>query len=528
MLELRPYQQRTVDTCRTHAAAGYTRILVVAPTAGGKMCIAASIMYSALRNFGARSLFFVHRKEVIDHCVRQLAGFGVTEVGVMRADDERTDPTQPIQVASKATLVRRDLPPADIVIVDEAHYSPETTKAILCAYPDAQVFGLTATPLASGGTTLGGDLFQIIVLAATYKELIAAKWLSDEPLILGVERPVDLSSVGTSMGEFDVGGLEFAMDQPQVTGDIIKTWQERAEGRRTVGFACTIKHSLSVTERFQQVGVRAAHLDGTTPEGERERLLAALDSGEIQVLMNVDVLSEGWDQASAKYMIAARPTLSLTRWMQQAGRFLRRYGDVRPIIADHARNMDRHGAPHLDRIWSLEAAPQLVERNPYRLCPRCYAFVRFNPCELCKHFEPPQERAPVRENAAPALVEKKMEDVRRADFIALVQTASARGFRPGYASAKWKEKYKDWPPRSWGNEAQRMFAQDPGWQHRQAKRENERAYWQGQKRADSEPIAPEDAFGGWLKPPGGAAQRSSAPTPVPQQPAKVDDDDIPF
>ena len=526
MIELRPYQQRTVDTCRTHAAAGYTRILVVGPTGSGKMAQAAFVMHSALRNFGARSLFAVHRKEVVEHCVRQLKGFGVTEVGIMRADDERTDPTQPIQVASRATLARRDLPKADIVIIDEAHYAP--SEELFQAYPDATIFGFTATPLGSGGRTLGGNLFQILVQSATYKQLIAAKWLAEEPMIWGIERAVDLSGVATTAGDFDMGGLEHAMNQPQVTGDIVKTWQERSEGRCTVGFACGIAHSRSIVERFQSVGVRAGHLDGTTPENERERLLAALDSGELQVLMNVDVLSEGWDQASAKYMIAARPTLSLTKWMQQSGRFFRPFRDVRPIIADHAGNTDRHGAPHLDRIWSLEAAPRLVEKNPYRMCPRCFAYVKFNPCELCKHFEPPQERAPVRENTAPVLVEKKQEDVRRADFVALVQTASARGFRPGYASAKWKEKHGDWPPRSWGEEAKRMFAQDTAWQFRQAKRENERAYWQGQKQKDSEPIAPEDAFGGWLKPPGGTAQRSSAPTPAPQQPAKVDDDDIPF
>ena len=166
--------------------------------------------------------------------------------------------------------------------------------------------------------------------------------------------------------------------------------------------------------------------------------------------------------------------------------------------------MDRHGAPHLDYHWSLEGSPRLVEKNPYRQCPRCYAFVCFNPCELCKHFAPPEERAAVRENATPALVEKKMEDVRRADFIALVQTASARGFRPGQASVKWKDKYGEWPPRSWREEAKRQFSTDTAWQFRQAKRENERAFWQSQKQGDSEPIAPEDAFGGWLKPPKGA------------------------
>lgn len=527
MIELRDYQGRTINECRQRAAEGYTRILVVAPTGSGKMCTAAFIMQSALRNFGARSLFAVHRKEVVEHCVRQLAGFGVTEVGIMRADDERTDPTQPIQVASRATLARRDRPPADIVIIDEAHYAPESLEALIRAYENAQIIGFTATPLGSGGRTLGGNLFQIIVQSATYKELIAAKWLAEEPLIWGIGRQVDLSAVTTVAGDFEMGGLENAMDQPQVTGNIVETWLQRSEGRRTVGFACGIKHSMSIVERFRSAGVRAAHLDGTTPEDDRERLLAACDSGEIQVLMNVDVLSEGFDQPSLKYIIAARPTLSLTKWMQQCGREMRSWNRIRPIIADHAGNTDRHGAPHLDRIWSLEAAPRLVERNPYRLCPRCYAYVAKNPCELCQ-FSPPVEERKVKENTAPALVEKKQEDVRRADFIAFVQTASARGFRPGYASAKWKEKYHDWPPRSWGEEAKRMFAQDTAWQFRQAKRENERAYWQGQKQKDSEPIAPEDAFGGWLKPPGGTAQRSSAPTPAPQQPAKVDDDDIPF
>lgn len=499
MIELRDYQQRTVDTCRKHAADGYTRILVVAPTGAGKMAMAAAIMHRALRLFGDPSLFAVHRKEVVEHCVCQLAHFGVTEVGIMRADDERTDPSQPIQVASRATLARRDLPPAKIVIVDEAHYAPNAIRELVQAYHDAIVFGFTATPIGD----LGGNLFQIIVQSATYKELIAAKWLAEEPLIWGIERQVDLSAVTTVAGDFEMGGLETAMDQPQVTGNIVETWQKRSEGRRTVGFACGIKHSLSIVEAFRTAGVRAAHLDGTTPENERSELLAKLESGELQVLVNVDVLSEGFDQPNLKYIISARPTLSLIKWIQQCGRGMRFWNNIRLVIADHAGNTDRHGAPHLDRAWSLESASRLVDKNPYRMCPACYAYVKFNPCELCKHLAPLQERPAVRENASAVLVEKKMEDVRRADFLALLQTASARGFRPGYALAKWKEKYGDWPPRSWGEEAKRMFAMDKAWQFRQTKRENERAYWQGQKQADDAPIAPEDAFGGWLKPPGG-------------------------
>jgi hypothetical protein len=217
--------------------------------------------------------------------------------------------------------------------------------------------------------------------------------------------------------------------------------------------------------------------------------------------MNVDVLSEGFDQPSLKYIISARPTLSLTKWMQQCGRGMRFWENVRLVIADHAGNTDRHGAPHLDRIWSLEWAPRLVEKNPYRLCPRCYAYVKFQTCELCGFTPPVEERPAVRENASAVLVEKKMEDVRRADFVAFVQKACTQGFKPGWAAMQFQKKYNDWPSKVWSNEAQTMFAKDPAWQLRQAKRENEKKFWQGQKQADSAPIAPEDAFGGWLKPP---------------------------
>jgi superfamily II DNA or RNA helicase len=461
------------------------------------MCTAAFIMQCALRLFGDPSLFAVHRKEVVEHCVRQLARFGVTEVGIMRADDERTDPAQPIQVASRSTLARRDLPPAKIVIVDEAHYAPQAIRELVQAYPDAIVFGFTATPIGN----LGGDLFQVIVQSATYKELIAAKWLAEEPLIWGIERQVDLSAVTTVAGDFEVEGLQHAMNQPQVTGNIVETWQKRSEGRRTVGFACGIDHSLSIVEAFRIAGVRSAHLDGTTPEGEREELLGALDSGELQVLINVDVLSEGFDQPSLKYIISARPTLSLIKWIQQCGREMRPWNGIRPVIADHAGNTDRHGAPHLDRNWVLGGTPSLVEKNPYRMCPRCYAYVKFQTCELCGFTPPVEERPAVRQDTTAVLVEKKMEDVKRADFLAFLQTASARGFKPGWAGMQWQKKYGDWPPHSWSNEANGMFAKDTGWQYRQVKKENERKFWQGQKQKDDAPIAPEDAFGGWLKPP---------------------------
>ena len=124
-------------------------------------------------------------------------------------------------------------------------------------------------------------------------------------------------------GDYHEGELEDAVMQAHVIGDVVQTWLDRAERRKTVVFAVGIDHSRELVERFREEGVRAAHLDGTTPEAEREQILMDLETGKLELVSNVGVLCEGWDQPSVKCCVMARPTLSLTLWMQCAGRILR-------------------------------------------------------------------------------------------------------------------------------------------------------------------------------------------------------------
>jgi DNA repair protein RadD len=427
----------------------------------------------------------------------------------------------PTQCATVQSLSRRDLPAADIVIVDEAHRAPgETYRKILAAYPDATIIGLTATPCRLDGKPLG-DVFDALECVSSYSELIKLGFVA-EPTVYSSKITPDLSKVHTRRGDYVEGELEVAMIQPQIVGSVVDEYLAHAEKRRTVVYACTIAHSKAMVARFVEAGVRAEHLDGETPEDDRAAILARLKLGKTEVVSNCQVLTEGWDCPEVKCIIMARPTKSLALYMQCVGRALRPWNDVRPMVIDCGQNVDTHGLPHEDREWSLEVAAKRKEQGVrYRMCPACFAYVQKNPCELCG-FAPPVEKREIKEVTTEKLVERKVGDVdpRRAFYDAQVHKARTLGFKPGFAAAKFKEKYtkecptfdkvsgkcghEHWPPWAWSSATKTEYATDEGWQSRQRKREQERNYWQEQNaKKDVEIVetvdeAP-DAFGDLLK-----------------------------
>jgi len=434
----------------------------------------AGIAQLARDRFAARVLFLAHRIELLDQAVEQFANFGITDVGVIRAQDRRTNLAASVQVASYDTLVNRDLPSADIVISDECHHdAADRRRSLLAKYDRANIIGFTASPCRLDGLPLKG-VYDALVQIASYSELIAAGWIVS-PTCYSTEAVLDVSQVAVVGGDYQTNGLEVVMDQPHVVGDIVKEWQDHAEGRATVAFACTVKHSLSIVKRFTDAGIRAEHIDASTSEDARRACLRRLKDGHAQVVSNVAVLTEGWDAPHCKCIILARPTLSLSFFMQTAGRGLRPWNGIKPILLDHSGNVDRHGLPHEDRVWSLFDAPRLKAKSPYRTCPKCYAYVLHNPCELCGYFATPEERQIREKLAASRLVERGTEDVRRVFFIAALTKAKAKGYRPGYASAKYHEKFSEWPPWSWSQEAKQLM--DPAWAARIARQSAEREHW---------------------------------------------------
>lgn len=470
MTALRPYQQRGIQELRTAAQAGRRRLLFVLPTGGGKTLTASAIIRSAT-DLGRRVLFVVHLRELVDQTVRALERVGVTDVGVMRGDDGRTNPEAAVQVASIQTLARRQMPAADIVILDEAHRSLASSYDRIFAL-DALVIGLTATPCRGDGQGLGRRYEQLIV-GATYSELMADGFIA-EPRVIAPRTPPDLGAVRKIGGDWDEGALSAVMGK--LAGDIVPTWQKYAEGRTTVVFACGIDHSMDIVQRFQRAGVRAAHLDGGTPAAERTDLVARVRSGGLQVLSNCAVLTEGFDAPEIRCAIIARPTLSLILHMQTAGRALRA-GAVQPLILDHADNVRRHGLPHEDRLWSLEGQQGRPKvRRDTKLCAFCYAYIplRAEACPYCG------EAVVVRERELPMEAKVEMTDVAPVDvehafYVDALNQCRVFGLKPGAAAHKFKDRFKRWPPWSWSQRGTVLFNEDPAWRRRVDVRARKRA-----------------------------------------------------
>jgi DNA repair protein RadD len=520
--ELRPYQERSIRALRAHVASGKKRILCVAPTGAGKTRILAEV----LRGSRLPALFICHRKELIDQTIAQLARVGVTNLGVIRADDERANPNASLQLGSIQTLVRRPRVFAQdriILIVDECHRALKENSygTVIAQYPDAIVLGFTATPCRLDGKPL--DLFDVIEVVARYEELFKRPdWLVAPILYSSPVKP-DLRAVSIVAGEFNEQQAEAVMRESKLEGLIISHWLKYAgrhpgkrqgewvegERRRTFCFATGIAHSKEIVERFLAAGVRAAHLDGTTPDDERKETLRRLGTGELELVSNCQVLTEGIDIPSVKCVVHARPTMSLVLWRQTTGRIFRPWNGVTPLILDHARNMDRLSAPHEDMQWSLLGKPKKgAGVAPLRLCPSCFAYVPLAAyvCPYCGADLPRQERE-LTEDERVELVE------RQADPLALKLAYYARaeakarmcGFKPGYAFAIYKGKYGSKPPWEWFEATKALFASDPGWQAMQAAR-------QARKEAEglAEPEVPRldvaepaDDFLSWLTGDGG-------------------------
>lgn len=505
--ELRPYQARLIERVRAHVVAGRKRVLMVAPCGAGKMYVIANIIKTSTLPV----LFLCHRQELINQCARELAQLGIHRIGVIRGDDERVDPGAPTQLASIQTICRRrQKPNAGILIVDEAHRAMgDSYQDLLALYPDAIVLGATATPTRLDGRPLG-NTFDALEVAATYAELIKQKFIY-EPECWGAAVAPDLSNVRTRAGEYEEGALAEAM--APLTGGIVERWLERSDlyrkpgvakyergpRRRTVVFAVNLAHAAKLTEAFSKVA-KTAMLDGSTPDDERLGTLSDIASGKLDVVVNCNVLCEGSDVPAIKCVVHARPTQSLVLWRQSTGRSLRPWNDVTPLLLDHGSNLERHGMPHDDMVWSLTRGPVRASAPRHKICKTCFAYVAVSLtlCPYCGAEFPRDAAKPPREVTG-NLVEKTPEDVRRAYFNAMVHKAKERGFKPGYAAALYKERYGAWPPWAWSDAVKADFASDPYWQRRLERRQREKDEMKPEPIETEIEDMPEEDFASWYE-----------------------------
>lgn len=461
MAELRTYQHDAIQSLRRSLSNGGQRPILVSPTGSGKTIMARGVIEGALAK-DKRVLFLAPRRELIRQASRTLAD---VDHGIVMAGVEPH--TAPVQIASWDTLrswisrEKIDPLPADVLIVDEAHLSLAPTYRKLMAehYSEIPVVGLTATPARSDGSSLG-DWYDDLVEAASVRELIDQGYLV-EPVYYAPTKP-DLEGLRVVRGDYETRGISNRFDQPNIVGDVVSNWCRIASDRQTVVFAATVAHARHLRDRFREIGVSCEIIHSQLPLDERQQVLDGVESGEIQVVTNVDVLSYGWDSPRMSCAVLARPTKSIVRYMQVVGRVLRPApGKSDAVVIDHGGVVDELGFVDEDQPWSLQGKERVQERKQRTAkaseaitCGGCgFVYQRQKLCPQCGWQPPAKTKAP--EYVDGDLVEVDKDKRRRnrnwsvddkaAFFGELKGFAARKQYKQGWAAHKYREKFGVWP-----------------------------------------------------------------------------------
>lgn len=341
-LQLRPYQLEALDRVAAAEARGVRKQLIQAATGLGK-----TVMFVALaERRQARTVILAHRDELVAQAaakVREL--WPDADVGIVKA--EQNDVSAQVVIASVQTLARerrlRSLVESqhsplitygdfELVIVDEAHHTTATTyRSVLAGLragePDGPLLlGVTATPDRGDGKGLDKDYDEIV---ATYDLLwgIRSGFLSDVRGLAVKVASLDLSSVKVSKGDYEVGAAGVAMERAGAEVAVVRAWKQHANDRRTIVFTPTVRMAQLVAAEYQAANVQAAWLSGETPTDERRAILRGYSHGELQVVVNCAVLTEGFDEPRTDCIVVARPTKSRALYTQMVGRGTRRHPD---------------------------------------------------------------------------------------------------------------------------------------------------------------------------------------------------------
>ena len=445
LMQLRGYQQQAIGDLRKAYRNGCRAPLLCLPTGGGKTIIFSAIAQSAAVR-GRQVLILVHRRELLHQASRKLTDIGLDH-GLIAAGIAESN--QAVQVASVQTLVRRlsriDWQPS-LIIIDEAHHaSAGQWNRILSQWPDAYRLGVTATPCRLSGAGLG-TAFDELVLGPSVADLIDAGFLSPAR-IYAPPQVADLTQLRRRAGDYAIDQAATAMDRPTVTGDAIAHYTRLASGQRAIAFCCNVQHAEHVATSFNAAGIPAATLLGSADPLRRDATVAAFDAGQVQVLVTVDVVSEGFDIPAASCAILLRPTQSLGLYLQQVGRVLRPApGKQAAVVLDHVGNVHRHGWPDDPRQWSLEGVSRRAGTGglaapTVRTCPQCFAAFKPQPvCPCCGHEQPAPKTRPMRQVDG-ELQELRREGVRQRvaerrkarTLPQLLALAKQRGYSPAWA-----------------------------------------------------------------------------------------------
>jgi len=384
---LRDYQQKALAAVLAAKDRGLNRVMVVMATGCGKTTVFASLIDQFERSYAAPSLVLAHRQELLTQAAARVASFSPRlQVGIEGGGQSAPTECQ-VVVAGVQSVGRPDTKRLDwfhpgLMIIDEGHHTPADTYQIAMrrfgSY-DGSCFtlGVTATDHRMDNKPLhgaAGAIFEDVVFRFGLRDAVREGWLVD---LKGfrVATDVDLSSIKSVGGDYNQGQLARAVNTEERNYTAYRHWREVAGERRTIIFCVDVQHAKDVAEMFRSHHVGAEHVDGTMKMEQREGILGRYSRGKTQVLVNVDIATEGFDAPATDCVLLLRPTQSWALYCQMVGRGLRTLGGtVDGYDTAQARRQAIANAPKGDCIvidvvdaskeFGLSAPPDKDEEAP--------------------------------------------------------------------------------------------------------------------------------------------------------------------
>ena len=414
MFKLRPYQQHLVDENRRLWSEGVRNPCSVLFTGGGKTVVAAELIRQE-QQAGGYFAAIAHRQELVGQISLALARQGVmhdivaprpvirfcSNIHVEELGQSFYSPHAPGFVGGVDTLVRRDMNrlknTVSLLFQDECHHVLRDNKWGKAAqmFPQANGLYVTATPLRADGKGLGrhsDGLFDEFVLGPPPRQLIREGSLTDYK-IYAPPTDIDLTAMKFgSDGDFSRPELVKRAKKSGIVGDCVTNYEKYANGTQAVVFTVDVEQAHDAAREFNARDIKAVALSAKNTDVERQEAISRFKRKELQVIVNVDLLGEGFDCPAIETVIMARPTASYGLYVQQFGRALRLLdGKNFGLIIDMVGNVKRHGLPDAPREWSLDRREKRGKSDSgapaVKTCSECMGVYAVGPssCPYCGH-----------------------------------------------------------------------------------------------------------------------------------------------
>lgn len=396
-MRLRPRQKLFVE--RSLSALGpRDNTLSVASTGFGKSVALSAVIGERIGDSAAKACVLAHRDELTAQNRDKFARVN-PDVPTSVLDATTKSWGGQVTFAMVPTLAREAnlaaMPKLDLLVIDEAHHAAADSyrriiDRVRNTNPDARIFGVTATPNRGDRKGLRA-VFDNVADQVRLGELIASGHLvPPRTFVIDVGVRDKLKAVRRTASDFDMGEVAEIMDRAPITEEVVRHWREKAADRQTVVFCSTVAHAAHVAEAFNAADIPTGLIHGDLPGEERRNILAAFARGDIRVITNVAVLTEGWDHPPTSCVVLLRPSSYKSTMIQMIGRGLRTIDPAEHpsvvktdcVVLDFGSSSLTHGT--LEQDVDLGGKTEAGEA-PLKTCPSCQAEIPLaaRECPIC-------------------------------------------------------------------------------------------------------------------------------------------------